>query len=418
MAGDLSEDRRRALRGIEVFTVLRGLGIPGFQYLFPLYILVLGYHTLDLGPIATYSSLLAALTLPLLGYLTDVGHAVEVGILSGVLIFISLITPVAIPSYAGFIIAYSSSYLGMMGWQVSRGSMTAKIVRPKELGRRFATFTLLYNSMNVVTPFALSAGLSIFSYTELMLYLSLVVAGGTALFAVMVYPPYRRVESRYQKTLPQSSKDEWLGCRDLPAWRKLLCIYRRSVIINRKLVPLAVFGILDRYGWMLWMPMINAYLKEFLGFSDLGVGIYNTLRGAAMLIASLPAGHLADRIGAVKALIINEFLGALGVSLLITGSRVFIYVSAFFAGWSIAFWIVGYNTATALVLGPRNVGKVRSGIDSLRTYTGIPAPIIGSWLFNLYGPLTPFMTGALLMMAATTPLFKWLKRRESTFDYS
>ena len=405
--------QRRVIEGISVFTVIRGVGIPGFMYLFPLYILTLGYHTADLGPLATYAGVATALFLPLIGYLTDRGYAAEMGAASGLFISFSLAIPVVWREYNALVIAYFLNYLGMMTWQMARGSLTAKAVSPSSLGKYFGFYTMLYNVMNVVTPFTLGIALAVTNYKVLLTILSLLVFTGSVIFIIIAFSPARKIESIMRAGARKKSDEIWGACNDLSMWRKILCVYRKALIVDKRLIPLVMFGVFDRYGWMLWLPMLNAYLKEYLGLSPTYVGIYNTLRGVAMLAAGLPVGHITDKLGGIKSLIINEFLGVTGALLLVTGSVILIYVSAFFIGWSMAFWIVGYNTITAMLMGPRNLGRVRSSVDSLRTFIAIPAPVMGSSIFIALGPASVFLAGASFMFLSTTPLIEWLRKSSS-----
>ena len=401
--------QRDVVRGISVFTVIRGIGIPGFMYLFPLYLLTLGYHTADLGPLATYSAIATALSLPLIGYITDRGYAAVIGVSSGILISLSLAMPVLWRGYWELVAAYFLNYLGMMSWQLSRGSLTAKVVKISSLGKYFGLYTMLYNSMNIVTPLALGLALTSTTYEVLLIILSLLVASGSAIFAIMVLKPAGIVEYALRSEAINRWGEVWRGCSYLGLPRKILCIYGKALIVERRLIPLVLFGVFDRYGWMLWMPMLNAYLKEYLGLTPTLVGIYNTLRGVAMLAAALPVGHITDKLGGIRSLIINEVLGASGTLLLMTGSTILIYTSAFLIGWSIAFWIVGYNTISAVLMGPQNLGRVRSSVDSLRTFAAIPAPAIGSSIFTLLNPASVFLTGAFFMMLAIAPLIASLR---------
>ncbi len=404
--------QRRVIEGISVFTVIRGIGIPGFMYLFPLYILTLGYHTIDLGPLATYAGVATALFLPVIGYLTDRGYAAEVGAASGLFISFSLAAPVIWKEYDALVLAYFLNYLGMMSWQMSRGSLTAKVVNTSSLGKYFGLYTMLYNAMNVVTPLTLGLALTVTSYEALLTILSLLVGAGSVIFVVMAFSPARKVESIMRSGIKKRSKEVWSECSNLSILKKSACIYKKALIVDKRLIPLVLFGVFDRYGWMLWMPMLNAYLKEYLGLNPTYVGIYNTLRGVAMLAAGLPVGHITDKLGGVKSLIINEFLGATGTLLLASGSAILIYTSALLIGWSIAFWIVGYNTISAILMGPQNLGRVRSSVDSLRTFLAIPAPAIGSSIFTALGPPSVFFLGALFMVFSTFPLGTSLKKKD------
>ena len=130
-----------------------------------------------------------------------------------------------------------------------------------------------------------------------------------------------------------------------------------------------------------------------------------------MLVFSLPAGYLTDKVGALRMLVANEFVGAAGVLQLALGRGLIAMASAILLGASISLWITSYNTATSTILGAGNVGRVRAGVDATRMLVAIPAPIIGSTLFTYLGTTSPFITGATLMVLSTIPILKVLKGR-------
>ena len=154
----------RVLKAIAVYGFFRGIAWSGFMYLYPLYVLSIGYHTADLGPIATYASLASALVLPVAGYLIDVGYAPHVAVVSGACVVVSQILPVISPTYLGLVAGYALSNVAFMLWSPSRASMVALLAEPKVLGRIFGIYTLLYNIARVATPYILGCALSYFTY--------------------------------------------------------------------------------------------------------------------------------------------------------------------------------------------------------------------------------------------------------------
>ena len=389
------------LTGVGAFVIARGFAIPGFRYLFPLYILSLGYHMEDLGIIASLAAVFSALILPLAGYLVDRGYASAVATVSGLMVAASLMLPVVLPTYPALALAYAFSNAGMMLWQPSRSFLVANIVDPKKLGKYFGTYALIFNLARVVTPLTLGFLLQWLSYGD-----SLYILGILTLFAVTIF--LGLVESGLQKSpqQPPSTDSSNLHEKSSGGLGKLMKIYADVFKVSRSFLPLLLFGVLDRYGWLMWVPMLNAFLKEHVGFEDGEVSIYNSFMGVAMLLASLPAGHLTDRIGGVKTLMMNEFIGAVGAVFLATGSFPLVYSSAFLVGWSFSLWVTSYSTITSLIMGPRNVGKIRGSLDSARTFFSIPAPSIGSFLSSTLGPIYPFLAGSVVMLSAVLPLTK------------
>ncbi len=396
----------RVLKAIAVYGFFRGIAWSGFMYLYPLYVLSIGYHTADLGPIATYASLASALVLPVAGYFIDVGYAPHVAVVSGVCVAGSLILPVISPTYLGLVAGYALSYVAFMLWSPSRASMVALLARPEVLGRIFGIYTLLYNIARVVTPYMLGHALAHATYGQLMSYVGVMILLATAGFAVAVTPFVKAVKGGVEG----AADSAWSTCINLRGVGKVKCMYLRTFVLDRRLVPVAIFGVLDRFGWSLWMPLLNAYLKEFAGFTDEVVGLYNTLMGAGMLASSLPAGYLTDKVGALEVLVANEFLGAAGTLMLALGTGPVILASAIPLGISISLWITSYNTVTSVILGAGSVGRARAGVDATRILAAIPAPLVGSALFSGVSTLAPFTVGAALMLLATAPLIASKKK--------
>ncbi len=384
---------RPAILGITIYSIARGFSMSAFSVLFPLYILSIGYRTQDLGPMATVSSAVVAALLPLIGYLVDLGFARAFGALSGVMLALALIIPSITHSYPALILSYTLAIMSMMTWQPARGSVTAAEVGREALGRAFTGFSAAFTLARAVSPVLAVALAHLTSYSEAMaLFSTASLAGASAFYALT--SSSRVAGGRHGLMINGSG-------------RALRAAYLRTLKLLKSSPGLVAYAVMDRFGWMMWMPMLNAFLKSACGLGDEGVGFFNSLFAASMLATFYPIGRLTDRIGPVKALIASEACGAIAsgfLAIAYLGSWAAAYAACILMGASVEFWIAGFNVAAATLKGPESVGSVRASLDSTRTLASIPAPVIGSTLYSLIGPITPFIAGSALIAASITPL--------------
>lgn len=390
------------LVGVGAYSMIRGLAIPAFRVLFPLYVLSIGYRVQDLGPMATYSAIAIALSLPLIGYLVDLGRARVIGAASGAMVAASLLIPAVSSNYVALVAAYTLSMLGMMAWQPARSAIVALEVSPQFLGRTFSSLSAAFTVARIASPMLAVWLAGPLGYRYAMAVFAGLALAGATLFLVMTRS-YRGVSN------PRVRE----GRGDAGSLKSAFAAYLRVGKLFKEYPSLVLFTITDRFAWSLWLPMLNAYLKSVCGLGDEGVGLFNSLFAVAMLVTFYPAGLLTDKIGSVKVLIINELVGAVSAALLAVaghGAELVAYASAVVMGVSVELWIAGYNTLTTTLRGPGNVGEVRAGLDSARTVFSIPAPALGSTLYASLSPVTPFISSIALMIMAASSLIPALKR--------
>ncbi len=376
---------RGALLTLYGYTVLRGVGRSGFMILFPLYILSIGYRTSDLGEIAMIASGLMILVLPLFGYLVDHGYAAEVMFLSGLFMGGSLIIPVLNNSYPLLVVSYMISMLSLMVWSPSRNRIVGYIVTEKYMGRIYSLFIILFNLTRSLTSFTIGRTTYI-GYGTLMIIIGIISLIGSFLTYVALLLSYRERSSR------------------TTGWTGILDGYKAMISFPKSLLPLIVFSLMDSFAWRLWFPLLNSYFKEYRGLTDPEIGDYNTLMGLSMMFTAYGAGHITDLIKPLKALMIYEVIGAIGLVLL-QFDYPLLMASSIFLGFSIAFWVSAYNTLITTLLGPHMVGRLRALTDSARSLAGIPSPYIGGLLMTI-NPVLTFILSISLMIASITPLAK------------
>ncbi len=383
---------RKTLAGIAIYTAFRGVAFSSFQVLLPLYLVSIGYRVADLGPLATYATVATAVFLPFIGHMVDAGHPVTIGTLSGIVLALSLIVPTISSSYLAFVIVYILNSLALMMWQPARISVVGRIVRSGSLGRTYAVFTAGFNIARIVTPFIAVAIAHMIGYRSAMALMSVFPLVGALIYCATA----RHVEIEKKKVEIKS----------------LFQTYKNVYWILKRYPYLSLFSFFDIYGWRLWFPMLNAYLKKAVGLDDMGVGLYNSLFSASMLASSYPSGILTDRMGPRKVLALNEVLGIVAAILLAQHMPILAYIASIAMGISIAFWINGYNTITTLLMGPEKAGIMRSSIDAARTIVSVPAPALGSAIYSSVSISAPFYLGTVFMGLAALSILYVKKGRD------
>jgi DHA1 family multidrug resistance protein-like MFS transporter len=384
--GGVFRDRRgrTALITLYGYTFLRGAGRASFFFLYPLYLVSIGYSLVDIGTIATISSALIILILPLVGYFVDHGWSFEILLLSGLSLALSLLIPPFIHTYSFLVLAYMLNMLSLFLWSPSRNKIIGVLVPENLLGRIYSLFVILFNSSRTLMPFILGRLTSVYGYTYLMLIIGIFMLIGS----IIVYIPLYGLRGIFRrKSISRSD---------------LINSYKSMFMFDHSILPIIMFSLIDSFAWRLWFPLINAYLKEYRGFSDSVIGDFNTVFGLSMLITSYIAGAITDYVKPIKALILYELMGASGI-MIVNLPYPYIYISAVMLGFSIAFWVSAYNTFITIVYGVEKIGRLRVVTDSARNLSGIPAPQIGGFLMSI-NPLITFTSSALLMFLAIMPL--------------
>lgn len=158
------------------------------------------------------------------------------------------------------------------------------------------------------------------------------------------------------------------------------------------------------------MNLFPLYMQEIGGLTYLEIGLTSSIFGVAMMVTTIPAGWLSDKMG--------ERVGiALGFGLIATSLVALVYAAefgllAFGIGWALAGCGVGLLTPAYSSLMSKAIPKeVRgTGFGLLSTSLGIfslPAPWIGGQLWERVSPRFPFLVTAIVAYLSIIPV--WLK---------
>ena len=150
------------------------------------------------------------------------------------------------------------------------------------------------------------------------------------------------------------------------------------------------------------------YLTDIAGISKQGIGLLDGIFGIALLIGLVPAGWLVDRT--------SERLGIVLALIAAVASRLVFGIATGFWGFALSWSLAGIGVSFFEPAGSKLITKtvpkhLRGTAFGLLASTlslfSLPAPWIGSQIWNLFGPRSPFLATAAL--GSLTILPAWFK---------
>ena len=150
------------------------------------------------------------------------------------------------------------------------------------------------------------------------------------------------------------------------------------------------------------------YLTDIAGISKPGIGLLDGIFGISLLIGLVPAGWLVDRT--------SERLGIVLALIAAVCSRLVFGFATGFWGFALSWSLAGIGVSLFEPAGSKLITKavpkhLRGTAFGLLASTlslfSLPAPWIGSQIWNLFGPRAPFLATAAL--GSLTVLPAWFK---------
>ncbi len=379
---------RRNISALAVFSFFRGAGVSIFMTLFPIYLVYLGYEVADVGAIATLSSIPCIVLLPFVGILIDRIGRKPVAVFTGFTLVFALLIPSFTAFYPLLVLAYAFYFFSFIAGQPSRSALLADST-DEELGAAFAKTFIPFSVARAIVPFIAGYLAEIYGYYQIFLYSAFFTVIGTVFFAFYSIEPAKRTKEKIS-----------LGIE-----------LKNSLIMEKELLKLYLFAIIDRFTWQLWFPFLNAHFKKGLEMTDSEVGLLSSVMSGTLLTSSLVSGKIVDKIGAIKSFCLSEGLGILtALSLTVITSKIFAVVPQILVGISFSLWIPAYNVMIANYSRQEGRGKAYSKMNVFRTAISIPAPQIGGYLYDTISFTTPFLISTVLMITNISAI--WYKNRQ------
>ena len=383
---------KRNVYVMAIYGFLRGYGGSTFNTLFPLYMVYLGYKLSDIGGIATISNFFLIFILPVFGIVSDSYGRKPVIILTGVALASSLLLVGISPEYLILLTAYFLRRFSLRGGQPARGALVAESVAPEAMGAAFGLVTSSVLATRVFVP-SLAGYIADTSGYQLAFLIGFIsVSIGVGIFTVFGVETF--------KGIGRISLSKALN--DLKLRKNIRWLYT-SII-------------LDRFGWSLWFPILNAYIGSIYGLPATSVGILNSIMYGVMMISQYVVGRWIDKAGYLKGLIYSEVLAVLAALILsITGYIEFLIAGLILTGLSVSFWTPSYNKAVSVNTEEEYRATEYSKMNMFRSIASVPAPYLGGYLYDYVDIRLPFLLSSIFFLITTFIFYKTYRKRERHF---
>jgi MFS family permease len=383
----------RNVASLALFNLFRGLAAGGYMALFAAYMARHGYSMSDIGLVVALSNVVGFITSPAIGYVLEVYSGRLVSTLTGLMLVGSLVLAALSDNILILSASYSLFMLSFYFGQPARMTFLARVTDVRVLGSVVGITSSAFTASRSIGP-PLAGFLVVHrGYQEAFILLALIALTGSLLFYII-------------------SDEPRVGSRSASSSYGLLDPYRRLLKPDRSLATLYIFVGFDRAAWMMWFPMLSAFLVK-TGYDEAVVGVLIGLSNLLEAALTPIMGRLTDTLGASTVLALSEVSAALAALTLATINYTGIAgatASMCFIGVSIGSWIPAYNVYIARVY--ERLGEAYATTNAIRSVAGIPAPYVGGVLQEALALQAPFIVSAFILIYTAFMSLTTLRKTE------
>ena len=357
----------------------------------PIYATALGANALQLGALQSAGNAIGALISLPAGWWIDRHSLKKVFLLGTLLLVASGLIFMLAPSwgylYPAFLLLYMGSRLTCNACTVTCANELVNIERATGRGvcRTLSALVALVMPMAAAGIIALSGGLTIAGLRPLY---AIQVAIFALILVLLIF--YYRDPLRVIST---DSARPRIG-------RYFLQIFKDNPDLWRVMV---IIGLLD-LPWSMAMPFIPLYAHQFKGANEFILGGMTVAVNITTLLVAIPIGRWADRYGRKKILLAIAPLAYLGYLSLVfaTGPSMLLLFGLLFGFNSINMGLI--SSMAAEEVSKDQMGRWIGCISLFRGLVGIPAPLLGGFIWHHVGAAFVFVIPIAIDLAIRLPL--------------
>ena len=179
-----------------------------------------------------------------------------------------------------------------------------------------------------------------------------------------------------------------------------------AVVEEARRVPLLgvmlVVAFVQTFGAGLLAPILVIYAKRIVGLSEQMIGTLFLVLMLTVALASLAAGHLADRWGKMRSVSVGMVMGSLGVWLLPLSPRLtLLAASAVLLGVSYALSMPAWHALVSELAPPGRTGLAMGAAQTAQGLGLVLGPLLGGIMWDTLGHRSPFFGAAALLTVGT-----------------
>lgn len=362
-----------------------------------IYFDALNFPVVSIGLISTTQGILSTVTMMPAGIVSDRIGRKQLIVLSYLLTLLYAVTLVFVGDYTAVLAmsAVQGVAVGLRGAVV--GAYVADRVAPDRRGMAFASVSF-FQSMGSILATAMGSYLASSYGFTLTFQLGAVVLLGTVVLAGLTL------------------RESFTGATTGRMRSGLLASFTQAVglLRDRRLALLLAGATVHNLGMRFVFPFLGLYANTVLGFNYLTVGLLLNARRIGDMAGKLPSGKLIDRFGGEFAIFLHVFLTAPIIYLYTLTNNIYLIALIFLIWGSEAGWDIPSRRLLVIKFS-EGVGTA-TALGAAQTFIGLmtlPAPTIGGWIWDAFGPSSVFQVSAVINVVAALPLLVLLREARS-----
>jgi len=168
---------------------------------------------------------------------------------------------------------------------------------------------------------------------------------------------------------------------------------------------------LDLIAFSIGYRLINGMLVKVYNYTPYMLGVLTFCMMAAMTCSQIFLGRVVDRVGYPRFLLLSQIL-ACGFLILVLFSKSFYAVAAskILMGVAVSLWMPAEQAWIAGNVDPRERGKAIGSYQTFRGLLSLPFPIIGGFLFDMFGFDIPIIVNLVLAIVDVVLIATLIKK--------
>lgn len=182
------------------------------------------------------------------------------------------------------------------------------------------------------------------------------------------------------------------------------------------LLGLYLMAFVQMFGAGMLVPIAVIFAKQVVGLEEKAIGTLFLVIVAAVALATIPAGRMADRVGKRWVVMAGMVLGAAGMWLVPATSRLEgLLAAGVLLGLSYALTFPAWLALVTEMAPPGRLGLAVGASETAQGLGLVIGPLLGGFLWDAAGPRAPFVASAAAMTAgaviATMVLWRFQWKR-------
>jgi MFS family permease len=389
----------RNIRVIAVTGLISGIYIGMLNFVLQLFPGSLGFGVAALGILQAvgnrFSGVASTFIQPLGGHYSDVHSRRRVILIGSAVTILSMLSFLGAALTASgllMLVAFILFGLSMLSSPASQALVAESVdMDPRKMDVAYSAIFFLSVIPGVVSPYLAGTALDSYGYTGIF-------AAAALLESVDLYLYWREL-SETRHVMTQETQRQGFSLREAFRLPRASWSYYGALAM-------------DAFAFGMTSPIIYAMASDQFGFSGADIGLLAVVFNMAILASQYPSTRILLWLGAKKTIILSEALGTLlmaGWALSKSLPEFAVFSMVF--GVSVTTWVPGVQSMLMTHSAPKERGSVGGKVAAFRGLVGVPAPIIGGFLYQGLGYEAPIIASFVGTIVCVAMMIRFLPKK-------